>query len=141
MWNDNRLHRFYSLHWSPAVPSNAQKLPHRYSISQHPHTLLLKVCFQSFHTHYSSLQLPLHPNRNNKKVGHGGGTSNRAEWICQNRTGRGEREQLRGAAAVLLSLTGYCREFTITTVYRQRLKMFYQSLPDEHCADILLLCC
>lgn len=31
VWNDNRLRWFYPLHWSPAVSSNAQKLPHRNS--------------------------------------------------------------------------------------------------------------
>lgn len=34
MWDDNRLHWLYPLHWSPAVPKNAQKLPHRYRSSE-----------------------------------------------------------------------------------------------------------
>lgn len=111
MWNDHRLHWFYPLHWSPAVPSNAQKLPHRYIISQHPHSLLLNFFFP---IHFILTPPPtptyLHPNRNDKKVSHGGGSSYRAERICQNRTERGEHEQLRAAAAVfcpLLAAVGY----------------------------------
>lgn len=100
------------------------------------HSLLLNFFF-SFIS-YSPPHTPtyLHPNRNDKKVSHGGGSSHRAEWICQNRTERGEHEQLRAAAAVFLSFTGCCRIWSITTVCQQRLQTFYQCLPTE----LLLLC-
>jgi len=64
----------------------------------------LKLCCIWFVFIIFTLILPLHPNRNIEKVHHGGGTSNRAEWICKNRTERGAREQLRGAAAVFCPL-------------------------------------
>ena len=104
MWNDNRLHWIYPLHWPSAVPPNAQKLPHRYSINQHLQTLLPMVRFHSLNTNHPPLKLPMQPNRNIQKVYHGGGTSSGAEWISRDRTERGEGEQLRGAAAVFCLL-------------------------------------
>lgn len=123
VWSDNRLHQFYPFYWSTALPANAQKLPHRYSISQHSHILLLKVCFHSFHTHHPPLRLHLNPNRSIKKICHGRGTSSRAEWICQNRT---ERGKLRGAAAVFCSLLT-----TVGEIYDNlSLKSLYQNLTN-----------
>lgn len=66
--------------------------------------------YYSFITHPPPFQLHLHPNRNNKKICHGGGTNYRAEWICPHRTERGEHEQLRAAApdfCPLLATVGY----------------------------------
>lgn len=76
------------------------------------HSLLLNFFFFSFVSYSPPPHTPtyLHPNRNDKKVSHGGGSSHRAEWICQNRTEGGEHEQLRAAAAVfcpLLAAVGY----------------------------------
>lgn len=66
--------------------------------------------YYSFITHPPPFQLHLHPNRNNKKICHGGGTNCRAEWIFPHRTERGEHEQLRAAApdfCPLLASVGY----------------------------------
>lgn len=56
MWNDNRLHRFHPVHRPPAVSSDAQKLPHRYDINQHPRTLptneYLQVCWGCICMHF-----------------------------------------------------------------------------------------
>lgn len=93
--------------------------------------------YYSFITHPPPFQLHLHPNRNNKKICHGGGTNCRAEWICPHRTERGEHEQLRAAessSTCLLSFTGFCRLWTIC---QPRLETSYHCLPNEHCADIL----
>lgn len=98
MRNDNRLPRFYLLHWSPAVPPNAQKLPHRYGISAN------SLRFVFIHFTLPAYLLPPHLNRDDEKDSHGGGTGSGAEWIGQDRTERGGREQLRRAAAVFCPL-------------------------------------
>lgn len=97
MWNDHRLHWFYPLHRPLAVPTNAQKLPHRYIIRQNIFIIVINFTPTNAHSLY------LHPKRNNKKVSHGGGSSYRAERICQNGTERGQRNQLRAVFCSLLA--------------------------------------
>lgn len=70
-------------------------------INQHPQSHFSPHHFILVNLHANSI---CNLDRNYKKVGHGGGTSYRAERIRQSRAQRGERQQLRAAAAVFCPL-------------------------------------
>lgn len=79
----HRMHRNYLAGTSLALASSSDAPP-----------LIFPPSLISYPSAPSNLR-SLCNHRNDEKVCHGRGASHGAEWICQNRTERGERDQLR----------------------------------------------
>lgn len=135
MWDDNRLHWFYPLHRPPAVPKNAQKLPHRYGIAKTLQKFPERFVVFTFPT-LCLYKIPSHPNRDFKEVGNGGRARYiRAKWDSQNRANREQRKQLRGAAAVFNILLVFILlwRINIATINKD----FFNRLLNKHLLRLL----
>ena len=141
VWNDNRLHRFHPLYWSPAVPSNAQKLPHRYIMNQHPHA----HCSREFvFNHFifitlcsNSLCDPTGTTKKSAMVEEPAPEQNGSPKTEQKEENEISWEGLQFFFCPLLATVG---DEVLQLSIIKGFKCFTKALRNEHCADLFLLC-